>query len=146
MLGCLYERGKLNTKGSSWVSYYRYWGKAKPAGDGAPYHLLPYHCLNVAAVGWQLLSKSYWMEWLKDGTLCWPRWWQDRSHLYSDPATAGGRAWRGAVFVLPTMATSNPLYTRVGALHRRFYSADSHSSFVLAHGASKLNEGFHPGH
>ncbi|WP_242457993.1 CRISPR-associated helicase Cas3' [Halomonas sp. YLGW01] len=38
------------------MSYYRYWGKAKPAGDGAPYHLLPYHSLDVAAVGWQLLS------------------------------------------------------------------------------------------
>lgn len=33
-------------------SYYRYWGKAKPAeGYGAHFHLLPYHCLDVAAVG-----------------------------------------------------------------------------------------------
>lgn len=33
------------------ASYYRYWGKAKPeAGDGPSYHLLPYHCLDVAAV------------------------------------------------------------------------------------------------
>ncbi len=31
--------------------YYKYWGKAKPeAGDGPAYHLLPYHCLDVAAV------------------------------------------------------------------------------------------------
>ena len=29
-------------------SYYRYWGKT--AKDGS-YHLLPYHCLDVAAVG-----------------------------------------------------------------------------------------------
>ena len=29
-------------------SYYRYWGKAEKDGDG--YHLLPYHCLDVAAV------------------------------------------------------------------------------------------------
>jgi CRISPR-associated endonuclease/helicase Cas3 len=38
--------------------YYRYWGKAKPDtdGEGPAYHLLPYHCLDVAAVGWFLLS------------------------------------------------------------------------------------------
>ena len=30
-------------------SYYRYWGKAEKDGPG--YHLLPYHCLDVAAVG-----------------------------------------------------------------------------------------------
>lgn len=32
--------------------YYRYWGKAKPDTDseGAAYHLLPFHCLDVAAV------------------------------------------------------------------------------------------------
>jgi len=37
--------------------YYRYWGKAK-ADEGAEvdYHLLPYHCLDVAAVGYLLLS------------------------------------------------------------------------------------------
>ncbi|MBX3639340.1 MAG: CRISPR-associated helicase Cas3' [Nitrosomonas sp.] len=39
--------------------YYRYWGKARPDTDckGA-YHLLPYHCLDVAAVGWHLLSSD----------------------------------------------------------------------------------------
>ncbi|MCG8524887.1 MAG: CRISPR-associated endonuclease Cas3'', partial [Opitutales bacterium] len=31
--------------------YFRYWGKAKPGENGgASYHLLPYHCLDVAAV------------------------------------------------------------------------------------------------
>jgi CRISPR-associated endonuclease/helicase Cas3 len=35
-------------------SYYRYWGKVDK--DGNNYHLLPYHCLDVAAVGWILLS------------------------------------------------------------------------------------------
>ncbi len=34
-------------------SYYRYWGKA---GEDGSYHLLPYHCLDVAAVGWFLLN------------------------------------------------------------------------------------------
>ena len=32
--------------------YWRYWGKAQAVADsGAEYHLLPYHCLDVAAVG-----------------------------------------------------------------------------------------------
>ena len=31
--------------------YFQYWGKAhKESEEGAPYHLLPYHCLDVAAV------------------------------------------------------------------------------------------------
>jgi CRISPR-associated endonuclease/helicase Cas3 len=35
-------------------SYFMYWGKAEK--DGGRYHLLPYHCLDVAAVGSLLLS------------------------------------------------------------------------------------------
>ncbi|EFK08562.1 CRISPR-associated helicase Cas3 [delta proteobacterium NaphS2] len=35
--------------------YFRYWGKADQH-EGGVYHLLPYHCLDVAAVGWHLLS------------------------------------------------------------------------------------------
>jgi len=39
--------------------YYRYWGKAKAdEGDGAAYHLLPYHCLDVVAVADIWLQKS----------------------------------------------------------------------------------------
>jgi CRISPR-associated endonuclease/helicase Cas3 len=34
--------------------YYRYWGKVEKGG--VRYHLLPYHCLDVAAVGWLLLD------------------------------------------------------------------------------------------
>lgn len=31
--------------------YWKYWGKARKEGEtGTPYHLLPYHCLDVAAV------------------------------------------------------------------------------------------------
>ncbi|WP_320056057.1 CRISPR-associated helicase Cas3' [Desulfuromonas thiophila] len=41
--------------------YYRYWGKAEK--DGSRYHLLPYHCLDVAAVGWVLLDP--------EKPLCW---------------------------------------------------------------------------
>ncbi len=37
--------------------YYRYWGKAKSNDDSkASYHLLPYHCLDVAAVGYFLFE------------------------------------------------------------------------------------------
>ena len=39
-------------------SFYRYWGKAKPVeGDVVAFHLLPYHCLDVAAVGRAFLKK-----------------------------------------------------------------------------------------
>lgn len=38
--------------------YFQYWGKALKRGgeSGDDYHLLPYHCLDVAAVGWWLLA------------------------------------------------------------------------------------------
>ncbi|MBN0989526.1 CRISPR-associated helicase/endonuclease Cas3 [Amphritea pacifica] len=41
-------------------SYMRYWGKAKkdPDSEGPDYHLLPYHCLDVAAVAQVWLSAS----------------------------------------------------------------------------------------
>lgn len=39
--------------------YLTYWGKAKPAAiDQAGWHLLPYHCLDVAAVGVTYLRKA----------------------------------------------------------------------------------------
>lgn len=37
------------------ASYFRYWGKTEK--DGSRYHLLPYHCLDVAAVGHVFLSR-----------------------------------------------------------------------------------------
>ncbi|MFS8326161.1 CRISPR-associated helicase Cas3' [Vreelandella titanicae] len=48
----------------------------------------------------------------------------------------------GLYFALPTMATSNAMYSRLGNLHRRFYTAESTPSFVLAHGARDLNDDF----
>lgn len=36
------------------MNYYRYWGKTEK--NGTRFHLLPYHCLDVAAVGWLLLD------------------------------------------------------------------------------------------
>ncbi|UZR28333.1 HD domain-containing protein [Methylococcus mesophilus] len=39
-------------------AYFRYWGKARKEGEpDAPYHLLPYHCLDVAAVDAVLLER-----------------------------------------------------------------------------------------
>ena len=48
----------------------------------------------------------------------------------------------GLYFALPTMATSNAMYARLGRLHHRFYTADSQPSLVLAHGARELNEAY----
>ncbi len=43
-------------------AYFKYWGKARKEGEeGAPYHLLPYHCLDVAAVGRVLLDKHHYL-------------------------------------------------------------------------------------
>jgi CRISPR-associated endonuclease/helicase Cas3 len=40
-------------------SYFEYWGKAcSSAGQGSPFHLLPFHALDVAAVGAQLLERD----------------------------------------------------------------------------------------
>lgn len=56
-------------------NYYSYWGKAER--DGNKYHLLPYHCVDVAAVGQVFLSKNSLFKTrmislcgLKDTTLC----------------------------------------------------------------------------
>ena len=41
------------------ASYYKYWGKARKRDDGTyDYHLLVYHCLDVAAVGSELLKMN----------------------------------------------------------------------------------------
>ena len=43
---------------SATPSYFKYWGKARKVSDGGghDYHLLPYHCLDVGAVGKVLLD------------------------------------------------------------------------------------------
>jgi len=46
----------MNDSSNSHALYFRYWGKA--AKDGSDYHLLPYHCLDVAAVGHILLTRQ----------------------------------------------------------------------------------------
>lgn len=59
------------------ADYFRYWGKASPRGEGcaasaapeAAFHLLPYHCLDVAAVGEVLLTLPGWGlgAWAEEG-------------------------------------------------------------------------------
>ncbi len=56
----------------------------------------------------------------------------------------------GLYFALPSMATANQMYQRVGRVYRQLYAADARPSLVLAHGARQLVEGFrdsilHPG-
>lgn len=59
-------------------SYFRYWGKAKPQdGGAAQFHLLPYHCLDVAAVGLQYLRRAPALRRL----LCQQLHWKDEAAL-----------------------------------------------------------------
>lgn len=39
-------------------SYWSYWGKARPKDGGPEFHLLPHHCLDVAAVGHVYLRRA----------------------------------------------------------------------------------------
>jgi CRISPR-associated endonuclease/helicase Cas3 len=54
---------------------------------------------------------------------------------------AAGRA-HGLFFALPTMATADAMFARLGASYRRMYSPASRPSLVLAHGQARLHEGF----
>lgn len=49
---------------------------------------------------------------------------------------------QGLYFALPSMATANQMYRRVGEVYRRLYQASASPSLVLAHGARQLVEGF----
>lgn len=40
--------------------YFKYWGKASREDDS--YHLLPYHCLDVAAVGYVILDQHKYLH------------------------------------------------------------------------------------
>ena len=48
----------------------------------------------------------------------------------------------GLYFALPTMATSNGMYNRMGKIWRHFFSSGSKPSLILAHGASGLHDEF----
>ena len=52
----------------------------------------------------------------------------------------GGQS--GLYFALPTMATANAMYERMGKVYRRLYAEGTTPSLVLAHGARRLNDGF----
>ncbi|MDR2240647.1 MAG: CRISPR-associated helicase Cas3' [Zoogloeaceae bacterium] len=49
---------------------------------------------------------------------------------------------QGLYFALPSMATANQMYQRIGAVYRRLFTEDSQPSLVLAHGARALVQGF----
>lgn len=54
---------------------------------------------------------------------------------------AEGRA--GGIFLgLPTMATANAMYRRMGASYRRLFAEGAKPSLALAHGRAALDEGF----
>ncbi|GAA5232666.1 CRISPR-associated helicase Cas3' [Verticiella sediminum] len=52
------------------------------------------------------------------------------------------RQAHGLYFALPSMATANQMYERVGRVYRRFYMPSANPSLVLAHGARELVDGF----
>lgn len=56
----------------------------------------------------------------------------------------------GLYFALPSMATANQMYQRVGRVYRRFYTSEARPSLILSHGVRQLVEEFrdsilHPG-
>lgn len=54
---------------------------------------------------------------------------------------AAGRA-DGLFFALPTMATANAMYARLGDAYLRLFADEARPSLVLAHGKRALHEGF----
>ena len=48
----------------------------------------------------------------------------------------------GLYIALPTMATANAMFDRLGAAYRRLFTEDSSPSIALAHGARDLHRGF----
>nr|WP_231971611.1 CRISPR-associated helicase Cas3' [Thiohalobacter thiocyanaticus] len=49
---------------------------------------------------------------------------------------------RGLYFALPTMATANAMFERMGQVYRHLYIEKAAPSLVLAHGARRLHRGF----
>lgn len=54
---------------------------------------------------------------------------------------AAGRA-NGLYIALPTEATANAMWERLGGVFRRFFAADARPSLVLAQGRRALHQGF----
>ena len=55
---------------------------------------------------------------------------------------AAGRA-DGLFFALPTMATADAMFARLGVAYRRLFAPEARPSLVLAHGRRALHAGFH---
>jgi CRISPR-associated endonuclease/helicase Cas3 len=49
---------------------------------------------------------------------------------------------QGVYFALPTMATANQMYERVGRVYRRLYEPQTEPSLILSHGARQMVESF----
>jgi CRISPR-associated endonuclease/helicase Cas3 len=49
---------------------------------------------------------------------------------------------QGVYFALPTMATANQMYDRVGWVYRRLYEPQTEPSLILSHGARQMVESF----
>jgi len=54
----------------------------------------------------------------------------------------GTQQVEGVYFGLPTMATSNAMYTRIAGVYRRWFTGEKQPNLVLAHGSRQLNEPF----
>ena len=54
---------------------------------------------------------------------------------------ASGRA-DGLYVALPTMATANAMFDRLGAAHRKLFAEGTEPSVALAHGAREMHDGF----
>lgn len=61
--------------------------------------------------------------------------------LLANRIMAAGAA-NGLFIALPTMATSNQMFTRLAKAYRRLFDPNAHPSLVLAHGASDVHEQF----
>lgn len=48
----------------------------------------------------------------------------------------------GFYFALPTMATSNGMYSRIKTVYKKFFSDSSNPSLILAHGGSAMHKDF----
>ncbi len=73
-------RATIAAMGSFWL----YWGKARPVdGSDAAFHLLPYHCLDVAAVATTYLSAVHALR----------RWLASKLGVASEEALV---AWAGS--------------------------------------------------
>lgn len=65
----------------------------------------------------------------------------EAAHVLAARLMAADRAG-GVFFALPTMATANAMYERLGESYRRMFDVARDPSLVLAHGRSALHKGF----